>query len=169
LKSNDKKTNASILIFIVAFVFSLHSNLAISEDEDVRTDMGELQEYLTLDQPINEVKWEIFGTPEWSHGLPAPTDYISIVISAPLTPNIKLKNTTRGRLFSTINSARPWLSSIEVKIMKMSSTYGTNKDKFNCAERKYFSKNTDTFVIGFECITEDRYLAYAILEKLGTP
>lgn len=160
-----------MLAFSVASALSWSSSHAIGGDNGFQTDKVELQKHLTLDQPLDEVRWEMFGTPEWLKEtfLPPRTDYISIVVSAPFNPRVKLKNASRGRLFSTINSVRPWLDSAEANVMRSTSDsdFKVDESPFKCTERKFFSKKYNSSVYGFECISKDRYLAYALLAILG--
>lgn len=40
---------------------------------------AELERQVTADVPAAGVTWQIFGTPEYTGGLPAPTDYMTLI------------------------------------------------------------------------------------------
>lgn len=56
-------------------------------------------------------KWEIFGTPEYIGGAPAPTDYVTLIAEVSSTENDKRNAMPpAGDIWIAPESARPWLS-----------------------------------------------------------
>ena len=73
------------------------------------TDQAELARLIKLGLPIKSVRWEVFGTPEYTVGVPGPTDYVTLI--AELAPAIPVPQTnTAETAWITPGSARPWLS-----------------------------------------------------------
>lgn len=73
------------------------------------TDQAELARLVRLDLPINTVRWEVFGTSEYTVGVPGPTDYVTLI--AEIAPTIPVPQTnTAETAWITPGSARPWLS-----------------------------------------------------------
>lgn len=62
-----------------------------------------------LDLPIGTARWEVFGTPEYTGGVPGPTDYVTLI--AEVAPAIPAAGTNTGETaWITPGVARPWLS-----------------------------------------------------------
>ena len=47
------------------------------------------------------------------------------------------------------------------------SDFKVDGSQFKCTERKFFSEHYKAYVYGFECITRNSYIAYALLAILG--
>lgn len=46
-------------------------------------DIAALQQFIELDILPRSARWEVFGTPEYSAGVPAPTDFITLIAEVP--------------------------------------------------------------------------------------
>lgn len=123
-------------------------------------------EYLSIDTNVEDVKWELFGTPEWSEILPGPTDFASIIISGSLNEIIDTSNwQASGTMFVPQNSNRGWLSERESRIFASILSSGAPPDDEKCREKQFFSRKIGKEVSGFECINQHKYLAFALLES----
>ena len=76
-------------------------------------DVTAFNNLIVLDFPVKKVTWEIFGTPEYTGGIPGSTDYLTLVAE------IEPEGSTVLTSFPPLNtktwiapeSARPWLGS----------------------------------------------------------
>ncbi|XYJ09520.1 hypothetical protein ACSUZJ_19335 [Telluria sp. B2] len=74
-------------------------------------DRGALEALVTLNLPINTVRWEVFGTPEYSGGVPGPTDYITLIAEiSPPAPIAVAGNHQNKAVWIASGAARDWLS-----------------------------------------------------------
>ena len=74
-------------------------------------DVAAFNHLIALDFPVKKVTWEIFGTPEYTGGIPGPTDYLTLV--AEIEPEGSKMFTSFPPLTTKAwiapESARPWL------------------------------------------------------------
>lgn len=78
----------------------------------VSDDAGALRKVVDIPINLKSARWEIFGTPEYTGGVPGPTDYMTLV--AELEPTGSSKNLSAdagdGSVYIVPESARPWMS-----------------------------------------------------------
>jgi hypothetical protein len=77
----NKNSNVScnkIALSLVAAILLNGCNIE-NESGKISTDISALQKIVSLDMATPSGKWEIFGTPEYTGGVPAPTDYVTLI------------------------------------------------------------------------------------------
>ncbi|AVR96791.1 hypothetical protein [Pseudoduganella armeniaca] len=72
----------------------------------------ELDRHVTTDIPASAVTWQIFGTPEYTGGLPGPTDYRTLIAQFRGVPAgwIARQDAPIGRVLVVPEAPRPWLA-----------------------------------------------------------
>ena len=82
----------------------------------VSTDLDALRNTITLDIAANAGTWEIFGTPEYRGGIPAPTDYVTVIAELSLADaGAAFPREPAGRRMVAPEAARPWLSKLRAR------------------------------------------------------
>lgn len=128
-------------------------------------DVAALREMISIDFPLKSARWDVFGTPEYSGGVPGPTDYITLVAELEPADNwfSSLKEQT-GTTPVVPEAARPWLSSSFRSLMEKNRS--SNVDLSGQADcRKYATtvKKSGRPVQGFVCSDKGKLLMYLTL------
>lgn len=108
--SQRNPARSHIAAYLLA-VLSLSGCSAKDDTANVSLDAAALQQIVAFDSVPTSAKWEVFGTPEYSGGVPGPTDFVTLV--AELTPGDVPGFATRpraGQVWIAPAAARPWLS-----------------------------------------------------------
>lgn len=115
------------------------------------TDPLELKKIVTIEHQINNLKWELFGTPEWSGTPPAPTDFASIIITGEISDAKAPPKSEDSNLFIPQNSKRNWLNH-EQNLIIASLIEGKNPlPPVNCITRTFKSSSNNEDLEGIEC------------------
>ena len=158
-----------IIIRLAAFFAITLSLTACSMDENnakVSDDLNALRKIIKLPNDLTSGTWEIFGTPEYTGGVPGPTDYMTLVAELKLPPGSKTfpTNPDNGSVYIAPEAARPWISGEFRSILEThkNSTLDLAGAK-TC--RPYSAKltQTDNPVSGFACTTSERVFLYLSL------
>jgi len=115
------------------------------------TDQAELARLVKLDLPINTVRWEVFGTPEYAGGVPGPTDYVTLI--AEIEPAMSFAQTNTAETARiTPDSARPWLSpDLRTLFTQHSNSQPVLSRVGNCAPLQAELTKSGEKVQGFLC------------------
>ncbi|MYN04513.1 hypothetical protein GTP41_20690 [Pseudoduganella sp. DS3] len=149
------------------------SSLALSacKDDDAKPPQSEdaaaLGAIISIEFPIKSARWDVFGTPEYSGGVPGPTDYITLMAELEPADNwfASLKEPT-GTTAVVPEAARPWLTSSFRGLMEKSRN--SNVDLSSHADcRKYATtvKKSGRPVQGFVCNDDGKLLMYLTLSS----
>jgi len=132
----------------------------------VSDDVKALRRIIDLPIEVKSVHWEIFGTPEYTGGVPGPTDYMTLVaeIQLPNTTNQFSINPGHGSVYIVPEVARLWISSdFRYSLEKhKNSTLDLSMEK-SCHAYTAKLKKTDRPVSGFACTKSDRVFLYLSL------
>lgn len=151
-----------ILIFLVSVPGCDRSN------EDPSSDINALRKQLIIDTPASAVTWEIFGTPEYTGWLPAPTDYITLVAEFDNVPQswIEKQGKRIYKAWVVPEAPRSWLSPNFNKLLK--SEAGNVVALSNgapCFEHGANVRRSGRPVKGFACYSGGRVLIYLVLSE----
>lgn len=158
------------LITQLATLFAIALFLtACSMDENtakVSDDLNALRKIIKLPTNLASGKWEIFGTPEYTGGVPGPTDYMTLVaeIELPAGSNAFPINSDHGSVYIVPEAARPWISGEFRSILEKhkNSTFDLAEIK-DCHPYSARLTQTDNPVTGFACTTSNRVFLYLSL------
>jgi hypothetical protein len=138
------------------------------KDESPRlsTDIAAFHKLIEIDITGNSVQWEAFGTPEYTVGVPGPTDYITLI--AEVEPadqsSLDMKEQT-GKVWIAPESARPWLSSSFRSMLENNKNTEINlSSKFPCRKIQATLRKTSKPIDGFICIDAGKMLIYLTLD-----
>lgn len=136
------------------------------KDSKVSDDPGALRKVVDIPINLKSARWEIFGTPEYTGGVPGPTDYMTLV--AELEPTGSSRNlpvnTGDGSVYIVPESARPWVSrdfrSLLEKNKNLTLDLATVKECHPFATRLVQTRDP---VRGFTCAKPGRVFLYLSL------
>jgi hypothetical protein len=114
----------------------------------------------------SSVRWETFGTPEYSGGVPGPTDYVILVaeVEPPMDREKFLALPQTGGIWIAPEAARPWLSEEFRAILEKTTNQTLDlSTAFNCRKYQGREKKTSSAVEGFVCNGATRSLVYLTL------
>ncbi|WP_143067858.1 hypothetical protein [Duganella sp. CF517] len=158
--------NFSIRKFPCAVILTMLCILCGCEDnnrrEKVSDDATAFQNLVTVDIPYSAVRWEVFGTPEYTGGIPGPTDYVTLV--AQIVPTKKQSDLRVGSetVWLAPESARPWpdpdFSSFVRKNLQNSEV--DLAKHANCRPLSATLTKTSKPVRGFACSGKAKTLIY---------
>ena len=80
------------------------------ETKNVLTDVAAFNGLVTVDIQPRTVSWEVFGTPEYTGGVPGPTDHVTLIAQTEASNDEKFdQRPTTGTVWIAPESSRPWL------------------------------------------------------------
>jgi len=134
------------------------------KDESIRfsTDIVALQEMVVFDSVPRSAKWEVFGTPEYTGGVPGPTDYVTLIAEMPPIEAAAFNALPRaGTIWIAPETARAWLSDpFRTTLAQQKNAtidFSTNP---HCRAMQATLRQSREVVSGFACAHADNMLVY---------
>lgn len=129
------------------------------------SDIAAFQQVVELDLPIRSVRWEVFGTPEYSIGAPGPTDFVTLIAEVPaLDQEVIRKRSKAGTVWIAPEAARPWLSGTNRTMLAKHRNASVNLSHFlDCRAVHGKLRKTGLTVHGFVCNSQESALVYVTL------
>ncbi|QBE65927.1 hypothetical protein [Pseudoduganella lutea] len=135
------------------------------------SNLEEIREQIALDIPASSGRWEFFETPEYRGGLPAPTDYVTLVVELDnVAPEwIAARAQKADMLWVVPEVSRPWLSAASkallarAKLGKIALAGGDNCHRYSTQVRK-----SGSVVEGFTCAHGSSVLVYLTVTQPQT-
>lgn len=131
-------------------------------------DLAALRDIVTISIPVKSGHWEIFGTPEYKGGVPAPTDFTTLI--AELEPAdrawIERDKHMSGKVHIVPEAARPWLN--DQFRSWLAANRNTSVDltsQPNCRQYETSLKKTGKAVSGLVCAGSRGLLLYLTLSS----
>lgn len=117
--------------------------------------------------PVKSIRWEVFGTPEYTGGVPGPTDYVTLIAEVQPVDSKKIRfGNKAGIIWIVHEAARPWLSE---EFHSMLAKYKNSSIDFsnlsNCKRLQGKLKKTRMPIDGFICFKSHKSLIYLTLSK----
>lgn len=142
-----------------------------NEISKVSTDIGALRDIVSIDITAKSAQWEVFGTPEYTGGVPGPTDFVTLI--AEIEPadqkSFDLKPQT-GDVWIAPEAARPWLSSTFRSMLESHKNTTVNlSSKFTCRKLQATLKQNVKAIDGFVCSDSGKMLIYLTLSDNSAP
>jgi hypothetical protein len=132
------------------------------ENKNISTDLNAFNNIVTIDIPFNSIIWEVFGTPEYTGGVPGPTDYLTLVAQIEPSNDAKFDNRpATGSIWVAPESARPWMEADFRRLLE--DFKGEQMDmakRKNCRAITAVLRQTSKQVKGFVCRSETKVLVY---------
>lgn len=132
------------------------------------TSLSGFEELLDTDIPASTVTWETFGTPEYTGGVPGPTDYITLVAEISLAPDRSFSGT--GDLARQVHivpeAARAWLSpSYRTMLDKYKNQAADLPSTYGCRTYTARLRKSGEAVRGFICPHKSTLLLYLTIQE----
>jgi hypothetical protein len=134
----------------------------------VSDNLSALREIVNIQIPAKSARWEIFGTPEYTGGVPGPTDFVTLIAElTPTEPNwLDSKKEPTGDIYVAPEAARPWLSEPFRRLMEKNKNISADlSSQLTCRKYETSLKKTGKQVNGFACSNADRLLIYLTLSS----
>lgn len=126
-----------------------------------------LSEMINLQLPLKSAHWEVFGTPEYTGGVPGPTDFVTLI--AELEPGDDWLNDSQpptGNTYVAPEAARPWLSDhFRTLLEKNRNSSSDLSAQSNCRKYSTTIKKSGRPVDGFVCNNAGHLLLYLTLSS----
>jgi hypothetical protein len=140
------------------------------QSSNVSTDIVKLQELVIFDFIPTSVKWEVFGTPEYTGGLPGPTDYVTLIAEFPSIQQTVFANMpAAAEIWIAPESGRKWLSDPFRLLLEMqknvTTDFSTNPD---CRSISATLRRTRERVNGLACIQAGKLMVYLTIADYST-
>jgi hypothetical protein len=134
-------------------------------------DLGKFQSLIKTDLSFKTIRWEVFNTPEYSGGVPGPTDYVTLVAEvAPIDPRYFQARPKTGEVWIAPESARPWLDSEFHELLKKYGNKSADVSAMqNCRKFEAKLQKSDKTVNGFICNGLSKSLIYLTLLETTEP
>jgi hypothetical protein len=133
-------------------------------------DIAAFRNLLEIDFSIRTARWEVFGTPEYTGGVPGPTDFITLIaeVEPSDTKTFEARPKT-GDVWIAPEAARPWLTEgFRSMLAKNRSTTTDLSSMFNCRKFQGKLKNNAKLAEGFICNDQEKSLIYLTLSDYAT-
>lgn len=132
-------------------------------------DISAFQAIVDINLPLRVVRWEIFGTPEYRGGVPAPTDFVTLIAEVPNLDALTLeKRSMAGAMWIVPEAARPWLSGANRSMLgNFRNTSVDFSGLPNCRVVNGKLRKTGEQVRGFVCNGPVKALIYLTLADLS--
>ena len=132
------------------------------------SDLAALRQVVAIPEGVTSARWEIFGTPEYTGGVPGPTDYMTLVAELDLADDTAFEADAPSHWPPSVvpEAPRPWLSAAFRDRLERSR----NKEldiagEASCRPVRSRMSKSDRVVPGFACRAAGKTLLY--LELLG--
>jgi len=130
-------------------------------------DVAALGDLINLQFPVRSARWESFGTPEYTGGVPGPTDFVTLV--AELEPEqdwLSDSQDPTGETYVAPEAARPWLSAyFRTLLEKNKNSRADLSAQGNCRMYSTTIKKSGRPVNGFMCNNAGHLLMYLTLSS----
>jgi hypothetical protein len=157
-----RKTKHLLTGVLLTAVFSTGCDM---KNGKVSDDIVEFRNLVETDLRANSVRWEIFGTPEYTGGVPGPTDYITLIAEVEPWDQERFEARPKtGKEVITPEAARPWLTEgFRVMLAKHRNASTDLSSMYNCRKFEAKIKKSQRPVNGFICNRSGRSLVYLTL------
>jgi hypothetical protein len=151
---------------IFAFSMSVLSGCQMEDQTlKVSSDVNAFNNLIDTDVSFKSIKWQLFDTPEYKGGLPAPVDYVTLIaeVDSAADKNFE-QRPAQGRIGIAPESARTWLSADFRALLENSKNSGVDiAEQKNCRVFAAVWKRTHKPVHGLICEKGARLLIYVTI------
>lgn len=150
---------------IAAACFAAFLTGCDTSHEGVSDDMSLFRNLIETDLPISSVRWEVFNTPEYTGGIPGPTDYVILIGEVEPAESERFQSgQNEGTVWVAPDAVRPWLSKNFRSLLKKHRN--GKMDLFimkNCRKLKGKLRKAEKPIEGFICSGHGKSLIYLTL------
>lgn len=130
------------------------------------TDLAGLRHVVAIPDGVTAARWEIFGTPEYTGGVPGPTDYMTLVAELDLADDAAFAADEPERWPPSVvpEAPRRWLSPAFRERMERSRNKKLDLDGGSCRPVRSRVRESGRIVPGFTCRESGKTLLYLKLQ-----
>jgi hypothetical protein len=135
------------------------------KDDKSSTDLAELRKLVDLQLPVKAGRWEVFGTPEYSGGVPGPTYLITLIAQIDMTNDAQIESgPSSGAVSIAPEAARTWISEPFRSLLAEHQNDEIDVSRTqNCRQFRALLHRGRKPVEGFICKHSDKWLVYLTL------
>lgn len=155
------KVKFNYLIALVAICILFGCQMK-DEKTKVSTDLAAFNNLFAIDIALKSISWELFNTPEYTGGIPGPTDYVTLIAQIEASNDEKFdRRPTAGTVWIAPESSRSWLNTeFRDFLEKSKNTTIDLSKKGNCRALTGVLKKTSKTIDGFACKSGTKILIY---------
>lgn len=141
-----------------------------NSNDRVSTEVSAFNNFIAVDINFESITWELFGTPEYTGGVPGPTDYVTLIAQGKVADDKKFdQRPATGLVWIAPESVRPWLDKEFQELFRNSKNSEIDVSKQNnCRIFNGKIKKTSKPVSGIICKNEKKFLIYLTIEDFTT-
>lgn len=162
-----RPTYTSFIVVLCA-LFSTGCDMK-NEQPKVSSDIAAFRNLVDMNLGVETARWEVFATPEYTGGVPGPTDFVTLV--AEVTPPDRKAEQSHGTgsIWIAPEAARPWLSEeFRSLLTKHGNTSVDLSSMLNCRKLDGKLKKTGKPIEGLICTRAEKSLIYLTLSDYTT-
>lgn len=130
--------------------------------------MAAFRQLVDIDLQAKEIRWEVFGTPEYSIGTPGPTDFITLIAEIRPADQAFAERPQSEMTWIAPEAARPWLAPNFRSMFEKHRNTSVNLSKlFNCRALQGRLKETGKPVNGVICNESEVSVIYLTLSDFS--
>jgi hypothetical protein len=155
------KPTALAIGLLMAIAFSAcESNIGKSSN-----DVNAFRSLVETDVAARSARWEVFGTPEYTGGVPGPTDYVTLIAEVEPSEQEKFQSRPKaGEVWIVPEAARPWLTKEFRSLLEQHAETSTDlSGMVNCRVLRARIRKSGKPVSGFICNAAGKTLIYLTL------
>jgi len=159
---SHSKGRSTAFLALVLLALCLIGFKILYHSSNVSTNVAQLQKLVDLGVAPTSAKWEVFSTPEYTGGVPGPTDYITLVAElTSVDEKAFLANPQAEEIWIAPESARPWLSENFRRMLATQKNLVIDFSKYShCPTLPATLKQTGEKIKGLICEDAGRALIY---------
>lgn len=156
---------ATALVARLGFCIAL-TGCQMTDGRSISEDVDALRGMVELDIAPSAIRWEIFGTPEYSGSVPGPTDFVTLVAEVPSLDEVEFRKRAKsGTVWIAPEAARPWISAnFRSLLNKHRNTSVDLSSHYHCRAAHGALRKTGQRVDGFICNGPAKALIYLTLK-----
>lgn len=173
LRNKILMTTTSKRTFLVMAASIAVTLTACTMDDDkkpgVSNDISALRAFVDIPASVRSGQWEIFGTPEYTGGVPGPTDYMTLIaaLEMPASQTVGESGNQDWKKSLVPEARRPWLPEYFRSLLAQHKNDPINATTPGCALYRTSIKQSGRPVKGFICRHGDQALIYLSLLSPG--
>jgi hypothetical protein len=136
--------------------------------EKVSSSIADLQAQIDVGIPATAAKWEIFETPEYTGGVPAPTDFVTLVAELEnVSPSWKAEQSEPiAKVWVAPEVLRSWLSPASKTFLQRANPNIIELNaRDNCSSHSAKVRKSGRVIEGFVCVRGSNIFLYLTLRQ----
>jgi hypothetical protein len=152
-----------VIVFLASLMLCTLFGCQIeAEKTNASSDANAFNKIFALDVAFESITWEMFDTPEYTGGIPGPTDFVTLVAQIEPPNDAKFEDRPLGvSIWIAPESSRPWLDMDFRNFLERSKSKTIDiSRKEDCRKLTGILRRTSKPINGFMCKSGKKILVY---------